>query len=112
MINSPLYQLLEYPEIKKQFDLTAQKYPMVREWLGWWLKKVVEYKPIKDFDEIDVLSFKWTLTELRKRRFISKNQLYAAAIEIMKDQYRKYGLLAQKKEQDKRRALTHIKELL
>lgn len=110
---SPLAKLLDtYPEIKKEFDLTEEKYPkMVRAWLGMWLKKVVQFKPIESFEKIDVLSYKWTLIELRKRSFISKSQLFGAAKGIMEDNYRKYSLLEQKKEKNGREGFSTIGSL-
>lgn len=90
---SPLSQLLDNPQIKEQFDLAVEKYPAVRKWLGWMLKKITPNKPA--LEEIDLQAFRWTLARLRKREFKDGNELFAAGCAIYIEEWKKYDRLSQ-----------------
>ena len=92
---NPLSQLLAHPEIKDQFDRVAEKYPTVRKWAGWVLKKIISNKPW--LEDIDLQAFRWTFARLWRREFEDENQLFAAANEIYLEEWKKYDRLAQRR---------------
>lgn len=126
---SPLKQLLDtYSEIKKQFDLTAEKHPATRAWLGKLLNIISKHKP-QGPDPITIKAIIWTLIKLRKRSFkLSKTELekftpgqqktrreqylFAHGNAIYVEEYRKYFLLEVKREKERRRSMSHIRELI
>jgi len=118
----------QYPEIKKQFDLTVEKHPATRKWLGKLLNIVSKNKP-HGLDPLTITAIRWTLVKLRKRNFEldedekqkltieqqrqrTEQYLFAHGNAIYVEEYRKYFLLDVKKEREKRRSMSHISELL
>jgi len=98
MNNSPLKKTLDqYPEIKKEFDLTVEKHSDIRGWFAWWLKKVRKFKT--SFDEMDVQAYRLAFFKIRQREFTSTNELYAACNSIVPDAYRTIETQTWKKRQ-------------
>lgn len=100
----------QYPEIKKEFDLTAKKHKsfvdkdgneIFRKWLGTIFKKIVPNKP-KGLDDTDIKVLKWTLIRLRKKEFETEGDLFAAGNAIFLELYADELKLQEKKEKDKR----------
>lgn len=119
-MTSPLTHILDtYPEIKREFDLTAKRHErfidkngreIFRKWFGTILKKIVPNRP-EGFNNIDKKVLKWTFARLRKRVFETEGELFAAGNAIFLEEYRKYSLLEQKKEKNRRESFSTIGSL-
>jgi hypothetical protein len=106
-MTSPLKQILEYPPLKREFDLTCDRYPATRKWLGKLLKVIMPNRS-DGFNKTDIKVLKWTLIRLRKKEFETEGELFAAGNAIFIELYSEELMLLEKKEKDRRESMVQI----
>lgn len=106
---SHLKQILEYPEIRRAFDLAVAKHPATRKWMGYLLKKVMRSKT--KLSKADRQAIYWTLIKLSKKGpFAMEDYLFAAGNAIYIEEHKKYSWLEVKRETKDR--MSHVGESL
>ena len=111
-MTSPIKQILDtYPDLKEQFDLTVEKHPATRKWLGTLLKKIVPNRP-KGLNDVDRRVLWWTMVRLKKKEFETEGELFAAGNAIFIELYNKELRLEERKEKDRREGFSQIGGLI